>query len=330
MTTTANFDRERMLGHYRTMLRIRAFEEAAEQALKEGHVKGAIHLSIGQEAVASGACIHLERSDLITTTHRGHGHTIAKGADVTAMFGELFGRANGTCQGKGGSMHIADFSIGMLGANGVVAAGIEIAAGAAHAVKLRGEKRVVVCFFGDGATNRGPFLEGLNWAKIYELPILFVCENNGFAATTRTEALSAGPGPAARAASLGLPVLEVDGNDIVAVDEAVGQLVARIRSGGGPQFLHAKTYRLKGHTAVDAATYRTAAEVEAKRLEDPVRRCAETLRVAGIAEDRLAAIESEARGEMAAAVAAALAAPWPDASLAWADIQDVDTVRTGT
>jgi pyruvate dehydrogenase E1 component alpha subunit len=330
VTKTANFDRERMLGHYRTMLRIRAFEEAAEQALKEGHVKGAIHLSIGQEAVASGACIHLERSDLITTTHRGHGHTIAKGADVTAMFGELFGRANGTCQGKGGSMHIADFSIGMLGANGVVGAGIEIAAGAAHGVKLRGEKRVVVCFFGDGATNRGPFLEGLNWAKIYELPILFICENNGFAATTRTEALSAGPGPAARAASLGLPVLEADGNDIAAVDEAVGQLVARIRSGGGPQFLHAKTYRLKGHTAVDAATYRTEAELAAKRLEDPVRRCAEMLRVAGTGEDRLAAIEAEAREEMAAAVAAALAAPWPAPALAWTDVQDVDAVRTGT
>jgi TPP-dependent pyruvate/acetoin dehydrogenase alpha subunit len=329
VTKAANFDRERMLGHYRTMLRIRAFEEAAEQALKDGHVKGAIHLSIGQEAVASGTCIHLARSDLITTTHRGHGHTIAKGADVVAMFGELFGRANGTCQGKGGSMHIADFSIGMLGANGVVAAGIEIAAGAAHGVKLRGEKRIVVCFFGDGAINRGPFLEGLNWAKIYDLSILYVCENNGFAATTRTEALSAGLGPAARAASLGLPVLEVDGNDIVAVDEAVGTLVARIRSGGGPQFLHARTYRLKGHTAVDAAAYRPAAELEAKRLEDPIRRCAETLRIAGIAEKRLASIETEARAEMAAAVATALAAPWPAAELAWTDVQDIDAVRTG-
>jgi TPP-dependent pyruvate/acetoin dehydrogenase alpha subunit len=327
VTTTANFDRERMLGHYRTMLRIRAFEEAAEQALKEGHVKGAIHLSIGQEAVAAGACIHLERSDLITTTHRGHGHTIAKGADVTAMFGELFGRANGICQGKGGSMHIADFSIGMLGANGVVGAGIEIAAGAAHGVKLRGEKKVVVCFFGDGATNRGPFLEGLNWAKIYELPILYICENNGFAATTRTEALSAGPGPAARAASLGLPIVEVDGNDIVAVDEAVGELVARIRTGGGPQFLHARTYRLKGHTAVDPAAYRPAAELEAKRLEDPIRRCAETLRVAGITEDRLTSVETEARAEMAAAVATALAAPWPAPALAWTDVQDVDIAR---
>jgi TPP-dependent pyruvate/acetoin dehydrogenase alpha subunit len=329
VTKTANFDRERMLGHYRTMLRIRAFEEAAEQALKEGHVKGAIHLSIGQEAVASGACIHLARSDLITTTHRGHGHTIAKGADVVAMFGELFGRANGTCQGKGGSMHIADFSIGMLGANGVVAAGIEIAAGAAHGVKLRGENRVVVCFFGDGATNRGPFLEGLNWAKIYELPILYICENNGFAATTRTEALSAGPGPAARAASLGLPVLEVDGNDVAAVDEAVGDLLGRIRAGGGPQFLHARTYRLKGHTAVDLAAYRPAAELAAKRLEDPILRCAEALRLAGLSEGSLAAIESAARDEMAAAVAVSLAAPWPEAALAWTDVQDIDAVRAG-
>ncbi len=265
MAGPANFDRERMLGHYRMMARIRAFEEAAEQALKDGHVKGAIHLSIGQEAIAAGVCIHLAKSDLITTTHRGHGHTIAKGADVGAMFGELFGRANGTCQGKGGSMHIADFKVGMLGANGVVGAGIEIAAGAAHGVKLRGEQRIVTCFFGDGATNRGPFLEGLNWAKIYELPILFVCEDNGFAATTRTKSLSAGPGPAARAASLGLPVLTVDGNDIAAVDAAAGELSRRIRAGSGPQFLLVETYRLKGHTAADAGAYRTDEEVTAKR-----------------------------------------------------------------
>jgi acetoin:2,6-dichlorophenolindophenol oxidoreductase subunit alpha len=327
MAAKANFDRERMLGHYRTMCRIRAFEEAAEQALKDGHVKGAIHLSIGQEAVAAGACAHLARTDLITTTHRGHGHTIAKGADVAAMFGELFGRATGTCQGKGGSMHIADFAIGMLGANGVVGAGIEIAAGAAHGVKLRGGQEIVVCFFGDGAINRGPFLEGLNWAKIYELPILYVCEDNGFAATTRTKAMSAGPGPGARAASLGLPVLAVDGNDVAAVDAAVGELTARIRAGGGPQFLHAATYRLKGHTAVDPATYRSAAELDAKRLEDPLLRCAEALRVASVAEADLAAVAEAARAEMAAAVAAALAAPWPAPALAWSDVQDTDDAR---
>jgi TPP-dependent pyruvate/acetoin dehydrogenase alpha subunit len=329
MAGQANFDRERMLGHYRTMARIRAFEEAAEQGLKDGHVKGAIHLSIGQEAIAAGVCAHLAKSDLITTTHRGHGHTIAKGADVGAMFGELFGRANGTCQGKGGSMHIADFSIGMLGANGVVGAGIEIAAGAAHGVKLRGEKRVVVCFFGDGATNRGPFLEGLNWAKIYELPILFVCEDNGFAATTRTKALSAGPGPASRAASLGLPTLTIDGNDVAAVDAAAGELTQRIRAGGGPQFLLVETYRLKGHTAADAATYRSEDEVAAKRLLDPLLRCADALRVAGASPSDLGLVTASAQLEMRQAVEAALAAPWPAPELLWADVQDVDYERAG-
>jgi TPP-dependent pyruvate/acetoin dehydrogenase alpha subunit len=323
----ANLDRVRLFDHYLVMARIRAFEEAAEQALKDGHVKGAIHLSIGQEAVAAGTCIHLAKTDLITTTHRGHGHAIAKGADVRAMFGELFGRANGTCQGKGGSMHIADFKVGMLGANGVVGAGIEIAAGAAHGVKLRGGAGIVVCFFGDGAINRGPFLEGLNWAKIYELPILFVCENNGFAATTRTAALSAGPGPGARAAALGLPVVEVDGNDVAAVDEAVGDLAARIRGGAGPQFLHAVTYRLKGHTAVDPAAYRPAAELAAKWQGDPMRRCADALGVAGVDDADIDAALTEARAEMARALATALAAPWPAPELAWADVQDVDATR---
>src|SRR5207247_8122451 len=162
---------------------------------------------LGQDAVPAGWCITPGHQGLMTTTHRGDGPTIAKGAATGSMLAELLGRANGTCQGKGGSLHIADFSIGMLGANGVVAAGLTIAVGAAHAVKLRGERRVVVCFFGDGATNRGPFLESLNWAKIYELSVLFICEDNGFAASTRTRAMSAGPGPDARAESLGIPTL---------------------------------------------------------------------------------------------------------------------------
>jgi acetoin:2,6-dichlorophenolindophenol oxidoreductase subunit alpha len=227
-------------------------------------------------------------------------------------------------------MHIADFSIGMLGANGVVGAGIEIAAGAAHGVKLRGEKRVVVCFFGDGATNRGPFLEGLNWAKIYELPILFVCEDNGFAATTRTKALRAGPGPAARAASLGLPTSTIDGNDIAAVDAAAGELTQRIRAGGGPQFLLVETYRLKGHTAADVAAYRSADEVAAKRLLDPILRCADALRVAGASESDLGIITAAAQLEMRGAVETALAAPWPAPELLWADVQDVDYGRAET
>ena len=318
-----NFDVERLLAHYRTMARIRAFEEAAERAHLEGHVKGAVHLSIGQEAVASGVCIHLGRADLITTTHRGHGHTIAKGADTGAMLAELLGRASGTCQGKGGSLHIADFSIGMLGANGVVAAGLTIAVGAAHAVKRRGERRVVVCFFGDGATTGGPFLESLNWAKIYELPVLFVCEDNGFAASTRTRAMSAGPGPDARAESLGIPAQVIDGNDVIAVDVAAGELLKRVRGGSGPQFLLARTYRLKGHTASDVGAYRPAGEVEARRADDPLKRAAEMLKVSGVADGAIAAIDGEARAEIAAAWENGLGAPWPAPELAFTDVQDV-------
>src|SRR5450432_2951404 len=220
---------------YRVMARIRAFENAAEIASQGGvaawgldasaqpaRVRGPLHLSTGQEAVAAGVCAHLSRTDLLTSTHRGHGHTLAKGADVKAMMCELFGRATGTNKGKGGSMHIADFSVGMLGANGVVAAGIPIAVGAAHAIKIRAGTAIVVCFFGDGAVNRGPFLEGLNWAAVYELPVLFVCEDNRISATTPTGPMTAGGGAAARAVSMGIPAVTVDGNDVFAVHEAAG------------------------------------------------------------------------------------------------------------
>jgi pyruvate dehydrogenase E1 component alpha subunit len=321
--TKPNFDAARMLGHYRTMTRIRAFEEAAEAGQKSGEVRGAVHLSIGQEGIASGVCANLGAADYLVSTHRGHGHTIAKGADIGAMIAELYGKSGGTCQGKGGSMHIADFRIGMLGANGVVGAGIPIAAGAAHAVKLRGGGEVVVCFFGDGAMNRGPFLEGLNWARIYDLPILFVCEDNGFAATTRTRSLSGGPGPDARAESLGIPAASIDGNDVQLVDETAAALLAQIRAGGGPRFLLCRTYRLKGHTAHDAASYRAASEVKEKQRDDPLPRCREALLLHGVAMEELDRAVAVARAEMDCAVEAARAMPWPDTGLAWADVQDV-------
>jgi TPP-dependent pyruvate/acetoin dehydrogenase alpha subunit len=202
-----NLDLARLSEHHRMMVRIRAFEEAALESLNEKLVLGAIHPSIGQEAIAAGVCLNLERDDILLSTHRGHGHTLAKGADSLAMMRELFGREGGNCGGKGGSMHIADFGVGMLGANGVVAANIAIAAGAAHAIKLKGERKVVCCIFGDGAINRGPFLEGLNWAKVFNLPVLFVCEDNGFAATTRTRTMTAGDGPSARARSMDIPAV---------------------------------------------------------------------------------------------------------------------------
>jgi pyruvate dehydrogenase E1 component alpha subunit len=259
----------------------------------------------------------------MTSNHRGHGHALAKGADATAMMRELFGKAGGTCGGKGGSMHIADFSVGMLGANGVVAAGIPIAVGAAHAVKLRGDDRIVACFFGDGAINRGPFLEGLNWAAVHALRVLFICEDNGFAATTRTAALTAGPGVSARAESLGVAARGVDGNDVVAVDDLADELAAQVRAGGGPRLIWARTYRLKGHTTADAGLYRSAEEVEPHEKDEPIGRCRALLHDLGVDESRTDAIEVAARREMADAVAAGVAAPWPAAESALADVQDI-------
>ena len=268
-----------LLSLYRTMVRIRAFEDAAEIASQGGVqawglsasakpalVRGPLHLSTGQEAVAAGVCAHLKPADLLTSTHRGHGHTLAKGADSTKMMCELFGRANGYNKGKGGSMHIADFSVGMLGANGVVAAGLPIAVGAAHALKLRKVDAIAVSFFGDGAINRGPFMESLNWAVVYHLPMLFICEDNQISATTASAPMTAGQGASPRAESLQVPALKVDGNDVEAVSNAAAKLIAEVRAGSGPRLLHAITYRHKGHVSVDPGTYRDPEEVR-KALE---------------------------------------------------------------
>ena len=316
-----NIDLPRLRAQHRMMWRIRALEQAALRGLAEKVVLGAIHPSIGQEAVAVGVAGNLRRDDTLLSTHRGHGHTLAKGADAGAMLRELLGRVGGACGGKGGSMHIADFSVGMLGANGVVGANIVIAAGAAHAIKLKRENRIVCCIFGDGAVNRGPFLEGLNWAAVFRLPVLFVCEDNGFAATTRTASMTAGGGPAARARAIGLPAEEVDGNFLPDIDAAARAMIEAVREGGGPRFLHAKTYRLTGHTGVDAAAYRPAAELEARRLEEPILRAAELLRAAG--ETDLDADRVAAEAEMAAAYAEALAAPFPGAEEAFREVQDI-------
>jgi len=318
---------------YRTMARIRAFENAAEIASQGGVqvfgqkgtgqalVRGPLHLSTGQEAVATGVCAHLVPTDLLTSTHRGHGHTLAKGADVGRMMCELFGRAGGTNGGKGGSMHIADFSVGMLGANGVVAAGLPIAVGAAQALKLQRREAVVACFFGDGAINRGPFLESLNWAKVYGLPVLFVCEDNRWSATTRTDAMTAGEGAAARARSVGMIAEQVDGNDVLAVHECAGRLLQAVRSGEGPRLLHAITYRFKGHVSVDPATYRNADEVTRALKDDPLLVARERFASLGGIASELDAIDREAKAEIDAAVALAGAAPWPDAAAAFTDIQ---------
>jgi pyruvate dehydrogenase E1 component alpha subunit len=317
-----NTDIPRLRAHYRLMGRIRALEQTALRGLAENLVLGAIHPSIGQEAVAAGVVGSLRRDDILLSTHRGHGHTLAKGASSEAMLRELLGRQGGCCGGKGGSMHIADFGVGMLGANGVVAANIVIAAGAAHAIKLKGEDRVVCCIFGDGAINRGPFLEGLNWAAVFGLPVLFVCEDNGFAATTRAASMTAGAGAAARARAIGIAAEQVDGNDVLAVEDAARTLMAAVRGGGGPRFLHACTYRLTGHTGADPATYRGSDEVAEKHLEEPVLRTRDLLLAAGVAAADLDADDAEAAREMAAAYEAAKAAPFPPPADAFRDVQD--------
>jgi pyruvate dehydrogenase E1 component alpha subunit len=320
---------------YRMMVRIRAFENAAEAASQGGvsaygksadgsaKVRGPLHLSTGQEAVPAGVCAHLQRTDYLTSTHRGHGHTLAKGANLQAMMSELFGKASGTNGGKGGSMHIADFSVGMLGANGVVGAGLPIAVGAAHAQKLQQRAGITVCFFGDGAINRGPFLEALNWAQVYQLPVLFVCEDNRWSATTASGPMTAGAGASARALSLDIPAVQVDGNDVLAVHAAAATLVAEVRSGLGPRLLHAITYRVKGHVSVDLAAYRNAEELQAALKTDPIARArAKYLALPGALAQELDAMEQAATDEVAAAVRVADAAPWPDAASAFTDIQN--------
>jgi acetoin:2,6-dichlorophenolindophenol oxidoreductase subunit alpha len=310
-------------GLYRTMLLIRAFDEHAGEARREGRLRGSVHEYIGQEAIATGVCAHLARSDYISSYHRGHGHCLAKGADPTAMMKELYGRVGGVCGGKGGSMHVADFSLGILGANGVVADGVTIAVGAAQAVRLKREARIVVAFFGDGAMNRGPMLEALNWARAFDLPVLFVCEDNLYSDRTRTSTVTARPGPLARAGGFGILGETVDGNDIVAVYEASARVVARVRKGEGPVFLHATTYRWRGHLALDKALYRDPKELARWQEKDPIVRAAAWLESRGLEPDALEADRRSARERVAAAVAAAEAAPWPEARALYEHVQDV-------
>lgn len=327
---SAGSNTQRLRALYRAMCRIRAFEEAALEAHKVGEVPGPLHVSIGQEGVAAGVCANLRVDDRLTSNHRGHGHALAKGAEAGRMFLELFGRSGGYCGGKGGSMHIADFSVGMLGANGVVAGGIPIAVGAAQGLKLLGQDSVATCFFGDGAVNRGPFLEGLNWAALYQLPVLFVCEDNGVAAFTEAKSVTAGAGITPRSEALGVPATTVDGNDVVAVDEVAGRLVAEIRFGGGPRLLHAETFRWTGHTSTDPAAWRDPDAVAAGKAGDPIARLKTRLIETGAIEADLAAVQTAAAAEMAEARAAANAAPWPEAAAIFSDVQDIGAVVGGT
>jgi len=322
MSAPRSNDVSRIFEMFRTMHLIRAFDHAAGRAWHEGRVRGSVHQYVGEEAIAVGVCANLRRVDYLASYHRGHGHAIAKGAAVTSMMKELFGRADGTCGGKGGSMHIADFSVGMIGANGVVADGVTIAVGAAHAVKLLGEDKIVAAFFGDGAINRGPLMEAFNWSVVYDLPVLFVCEDNGYAATVRTASVTGGPGIVARARSFGLRAETVDGSDVIAVDKVAEKLIAHVRARKGPALMHATAYRWYGHYAHDKNLYRDPAELARSRAEDPIVRCSKWLAENGVSAEELKSVELQAESTIEHAVTAADAAPWPAALAAFADIQD--------
>lgn len=306
---------DRLRAALRMMRLIRRFEEGAEESYMRGLIHGTMHLSIGQEASAVGSCMELGPQDKITSTHRGHGHCIAKGADVGRMFAEFFGKETGYCRGRGGSMHIADVGTGNLGANGIVGGGLPIAVGAALTAKRLGRPDVTVCFFGDGANNEGAFHEALNMASIWKLPVVFVCENNKYGMSTSTERSTAVPNVADRAVAYAMPGVTVDGNDFSAVTEAVGAAVARARAGEGPSLVENVTYRWRGHSKSDRNRYRTKEEIEAWMARDPIERFERELIAHGLlTEAEAAALAAEAEAEIAAGIEFAKASPAPDLS----------------
>lgn len=259
---TSNLNRDRLLEAYRTMRTIREFEERVHADFATGEIPGFVHLYAGEEASATGVCMHLNRHDYIASTHRGHGHCIAKGVDPVGMMAEIWGKVTGTCKGKGGSMHIADLGVGMLGANGIVGGGGPLICGTALAAKMRGDKTVGVCFFGDGASNQGTIFEALNLATVWNLPAIFVAENNGYAETTSSTFSVACDNIADRASAFGMPGVIVDGFDFFAVFEAAGEAIERARNGGGPTLLEVKLSRYFGHFEGDQQTYRAPGEVQ--------------------------------------------------------------------
>jgi len=296
----------------RQMYTIRAFEEKAEQLYTLGKIHGTMHLSIGMEASAVGSIAALRPDDLILSTHRGHGHCIAKGADLKLMMAEFMGKETGYCRGRGGSMHIADVEGGNLGANGVVGGGIPIAVGVGLSLKMQKRDQIILCFFGDGAANLGPFHEALNMAAIWKLPVVYVCENNQYAMSFSVKKAVAIERISDRAAAYGMPGVTVDGNDLMAVYQAVSQAVKRARAGEGPTLIENVTYRWRGHSKSDANRYRTREEIEAWKQKCPIKRFRARLIEEGIlTEEEADRIAQEAYAAVDAAVAFAEASPEP-------------------
>jgi TPP-dependent pyruvate/acetoin dehydrogenase alpha subunit len=298
---------------HRTMVRIRVFEERISELFLQGVLPGFVHTYIGQEAIAAGVCAALNEHDYITSTHRGHGHAIAKGMSFDVIMAELYGKATGACRGRGGSMHVADFSLGMLGANGIVGGGFGIAAGAALSARYRGTDQVAVCFFGDGAVNKGTFHEALNFAAVRDLPAVFVCENNRYAQFTAASRTTSVEDLAVRAAAYGIPGVTVDGNAAADVHRAAAAAVERARKGAGPTLLNLRTYRFGGHYVGDAEVYRDKEEVEKQRAVDPINRWESLLADEGVLDAHATeTVWAEARVAVAAAEQFAEESPYPD------------------
>lgn len=318
---TADLTREKLVEMYRKMLEIRLFEEKVFELYGQNLVPGTIHLYAGEEAVAVGACSALRMDDYIISTHRGHGHCIAKGADLNRTMAEILGKETGYCKGKGGSMHIADFSIGMLGATAVVGAGLPIAVGAGLSAKLRKTYQVTVCFFGEGASNQGTFHESLNMASTWKLPVIFVCENNLYAMGTRQSRVMNIENVADRAAAYGIQGVATDGNDVLAVYKATSEAVEEARRGEGPTLIECKTYRHKGHSRVDPAKYRPKEEVQDWLRRDPIKNLKEYLaREYSLTDDELQSIEKEVATRIDEAVKFALESPYPKPEEALEDV----------
>ena len=302
--------KDNQLELHRMMMLIRLFEEALEEMFSRGLLHGTMHLSIGQEATAAGACLALQKDDLITSTHRGHGHCLAKGAEPYKMFAELLGREDGYCRGRGGSMHIADLSNGNLGANGIVAGSLTISVGAALSFQMQKKENIILCFFGDGAVNEGSFHEALNLASLWNLPVLFLCENNQYGMSMATDKAVAGDSIASRGTSYGIESIQIDGNDVEAVYENVLNFKNEILSSGGPKFIEAVTYRYRGHSKSDRNLYRTSDEIEYwKEEKDPIKRYIGKLIESGISEDKLKDIDTDVKDLIRKSVKQALDSP---------------------
>jgi len=314
-------DTSTLINMYRTMVRIRQFEERVSGEFAVGNIPGFVHLYIGEEACAVGACTALSPDDYVSSTHRGHGHLIAKGGRTDLMMAELFGKKTGYCKGKGGSMHIADIDLGILGANGIVGAGITLAGGAALSALMRHSGQVVLCFLGDGASNRGTFHEGVNLAAVWQLPVVYVIENNLYAEKTRIADTYKLPNLSERAGAFGIPDVTVDGNDVIAVYEAVTEAVTRARRSDGPTLVECKTYRMHGHFEGDPQTYKPPEEVEEWKRKDPVISFRARLLEMGIlTENDAAAIDAESTQEIENAVVFARESPFPEPEEALEDV----------